>query len=206
MLKLQNVSFSYQNMPVLRQLYLNLASGDRIAIMGPSGRGKTTLLHLMAGLYTPQEGTVEGVPSQGVAMVFQENRLLPWLTLEQNVLLPVPEKKLEARRLLERLGLSGWEDRYPGELSGGMARRGAIARALLFDSPLVLMDEPFQGLDEKTRAAAAEVVLDYTRNRALAAVVHDPSEVKLLEAMVFDLTSQDDLRSVPKAGIPFDEK
>lgn len=135
-------------------------------------------------------------------MVFQENRLLPWLTLEQNVLLPVPEKKLEARRLLERLGLSGWEDRYPGELSGGMARRGAIARALLFDSPLVLMDEPFQGLDEKTRAAAAEVVLDYTRNRALAAVVHDPSEVKLLEAMVFDLTSQETCVLFPKQEYP----
>lgn len=160
----------------------------------------------MAGLYTPQDGTVEGVPSQGVAMVFQENRAAAMADPGAECAAACSGEKVGGQTTSGAPCLSGWEDRYPGELSGGMARRGAIARALLFDSPLVLMDEPFQGLDEKTRAAAAEVVLDYTRNRALAAVVHDPSEVKLLEAMVFDLTSQDDLRSVPKAGIPFDEK
>ena len=187
MLKLERVSFSYQGMPVIRDLSMTLEAGERVAVMGPSGRGKTTLLHLMAGLYEPQKGRVIGIPPQGVAMVFQENRLLPWLTLEENLLLPSPGKGREARQLLEGLGLSGWEGRYPGELSGGMARRGAIARALLFDSPLMLLDEPFQGLDKETRAKTAQVIGDYARGKALAAVIHDPVEADLLQGTVMEL-------------------
>lgn len=135
-----------------------------IAIVGPSGCGKTTLLNMAAGLISPTTGTVkvngEEVkgPVSGVGMVFQAPVLLRWRSVIDNVLFPIEilrRKKADyerpARDILRLVGLEGFEDRHPSELSGGMQQRVAIARALIHDPPLLLMDEPFGALDQLTR-------------------------------------------------------
>ncbi len=130
------------------------------ALVGPSGCGKTTLLHIAAGLDTQYSGEVilpAGTGKRGLACVFQAPRLLPWLTSAQNVSFVLEERgqprrdaRAAAGRALELVGLGGFEDRFPGQLSGGMQQRVALARALATEPDVLLMDEPFGSLDEIT--------------------------------------------------------
>lgn len=187
-MELSHVSFGYPGKPLFRDLSLTLILGERLAVMGPSGRGKTTLLRLMAGLEQPETGTVTGIPKEGVSMVFQENRLVPGLTVLQNLSLVAPRAgREELLELLRPLGLGEEGDSYPGSLSGGMARRAAIARAAALGSPLVLLDEPFTGLDEAARQAAADFILERFSHAALAAAVHHPEEAELLNARIIEI-------------------
>ena len=184
----RDVSFSYGEKQILRGLNFTLQPGSRTALMGPSGCGKTTLLRLLAGLERPDTGSIAGLPPEGVAMVFQENRLVGQLTLLDNLSLVAPRRparELETR-LLE-LGLGEEAGRYPAELSGGMKRRAAIARAAAFQSPLMLLDEPFTGLDEQNRERAARFLLHHARDRVLFAVTHDPAEARLLDAQILQM-------------------
>jgi NitT/TauT family transport system ATP-binding protein len=148
----------------LKDISLDVGPGEFVALVGPSGCGKSTLLMLVAGLIPPTTGSVVigGRPINGpftdVGIVFQRDVLLEWRTVLANVLLPAEIKgltlataRVRARHLLERVGLLGFEDRYPYELSGGMRQRVALCRALLHDPPLLLMDEPFAALDAFTR-------------------------------------------------------
>jgi NitT/TauT family transport system ATP-binding protein len=144
---------------------LDVDEGEMVALVGPSGCGKTTVLKILAGLHAADGGEVrigEGAggfrPGRDVGMVFQQALLLPWRTVLRNVMLPadilgLPRRAAEARArdLLGMVGLRGFEDRRPYELSGGMQQRAAIARALLHDPRLILMDEPFGALDALTR-------------------------------------------------------
>jgi NitT/TauT family transport system ATP-binding protein len=148
-------------------------TGEIVSIVGPSGCGKTTLLKALAGLLSPTGGTirfqgriVQGVPD-GLAMVFQEygRSLLPWATVNGNIELPLryqPITSTECRRRvddsLQAVGLSGFGDRYPWQLSGGMQQRVAIARALAYQPKLLLMDEPFASVDAQTRADLEDLV------------------------------------------------
>ena len=185
---LEHVAFGYPGKEIFRDLSLSLAPGERLAFTGPSGSGKTTLLRLMAGLEKPSAGTVSGIPEEGVSMVFQENRLAPGLTLLQNLALAAPRAgREELLGLLRELGLGEEGDSLPGSLSGGMARRAAIARAAALGSPLVLLDEPFTGLDEGNHRRAAEFLLRHFPGAALAAVVHHPEEAELLGARLLEL-------------------
>lgn len=187
-MKLSHVTFGYPGKLLFRDFSLSLAPGERVALMGPSGCGKTTLLRLMAGLEKPASGRVEGIPREGVSMVFQENRLVPGLTVLENLALAAPRAgRGELLDLLRPLGLGEEGDSYPGSLSGGMARRVAIARAAALGSPLVLLDEPFTGLDEAARQAAAAFLLERFPEAALAAVVHHGEEAELLRARVLEL-------------------
>lgn len=184
-MELSHVSFSYPGKVILRDFSLSLRAGERVALMGESGRGKTTLLRLMAGLEKPQEGTVSGIPAEGVSMVFQENRLIPGMTLVENLALAAPRKKRgELVELLEALGLEDEGDSLPGALSGGMARRAAIARAAALGSSLALLDEPFSGLDEGNRERAAAFLRERFAGAALAAAVHHREEAEMLGARV----------------------
>jgi NitT/TauT family transport system ATP-binding protein len=142
---------------------LEIAAGEFLVLIGPSGCGKTTLLRLLGGLHTPSEGSIRLRPGadgrQSIGFVFQQANLLPWLSVEQNVALPLKlrrrprrERIERARALCARVGLAGFERRWPGELSGGMQQRGAIARALADDPAILLMDEPFGALDAITRS------------------------------------------------------
>jgi NitT/TauT family transport system ATP-binding protein len=150
----------------LAEVTLDIAPGEFVTIVGPSGCGKTTLLRIMAGLQRPTSGAVHLLgrpvtgPSRNVGIVFQDPVLLPWRTVLDNVMLPVQvlglDRETFRRRALELLalvGLAGFEGKYPHELSGGMRQRVSLARALVHDPALLLMDEPFGALDAMTREA-----------------------------------------------------
>src|SRR5215468_3722735 len=150
--------------PALAGISLEIQVGEFVTIVGQSGCGKTTLLKILAGLVPQSAGlvTLRGQrvsgPSRDIGIVFQDPVLLPWRTVFRNVLLPAEVLRLDARKaadraseLLELVGLGGFEDKYPHELSGGMRQRVAIARALVHDPSLLLMDEPFGALDAMTR-------------------------------------------------------
>lgn len=148
----------------LQDISLNIPDGEFIAIVGPSGCGKTTLLKILAGLELNYEGIVQlnganvTKPSSDIGMVFQEPILLPWRTILENILLPVELRHYDkefyetrAIELIEMMGLKGFDDKYPSELSGGMRQRAGICRALIHDPKVLLMDEPFAALDAMTR-------------------------------------------------------
>jgi NitT/TauT family transport system ATP-binding protein len=150
----------------LADVTLDVADGEFVTIVGPSGCGKTTLLRILGGLLSASSGGVELLgrpvsgPSRKVGMVFQDPVLLPWRTVLDNVMLPVVVLRLDRRTyharaldLLALVGLKGFEDKYPHELSGGMRQRVSLARALVHDPALLLMDEPFGALDAMTREA-----------------------------------------------------
>ncbi len=187
-MELCKISFSYPGKPLFRDFSLTVGPGERVALMGPSGRGKTTLLRLMAGLERPEAGEVTGIPAEGVSMVFQENRLVPGMTLLENMALAAPGKgRGELLALLAGLGLGEEGDSLPGTVSGGMARRAAIARAAALGSSLVLLDEPFAGLDEENRERAAAFLLRQFPRAALVAAVHHREEAELLGARIVEL-------------------
>lgn len=187
---LKDVTFSYAGKKVISNLNLTLEQGSRTALMGSSGCGKTTLLRLMAGLAQPDSGKISGIPAQGVSVVFQENRLLPTLSVLDNLKLIAPHKTAqELTALLGELHLESEAGSYPAKLSGGMKRRVAIARAMAFESPLLLLDEPFTGLDEAMRAQAAEFILKHSRNGILVAVTHAQQEAELLKANMMQFAS-----------------
>jgi len=150
----------------LADVTLDVADGEFVTLVGPSGCGKTTLLRILGGLLSASSGSVELLgrrvsgPSRKVGMVFQDPVLLPWRTVLENVELPVVVLRLDRRAyhrraldLLALVGLTGFEDKYPHELSGGMRQRVSLARALVHDPALLLMDEPFGALDAMTREA-----------------------------------------------------
>lgn len=162
-LQLLDVSFAYGQAPIVDGVALDVPAGQVHCLVGRSGCGKTTLLKLAAGLLQPARGRVllDGKPPAGgsqVGFVFQAPTLLDWLRVRDNVLLPVSLQrapcgadKARADALLAQLGLDGLADRYPAQLSGGQQSRVALARALLLQPPLLLLDEPFAALDALTR-------------------------------------------------------
>jgi NitT/TauT family transport system ATP-binding protein len=145
--------------PALAGIDLSVAAGDFVALLGPSGCGKSTLLRLVAGLDRPERGAVRGETGR-VGMVFQEAHLLPWRDVRANVALPLELLRVPAAERLRRtdaalqkVGLADAAERYPAELSGGMKMRASLARALVTEPRLLLLDEPFAALDELTRLA-----------------------------------------------------
>src|SRR5882672_8124025 len=159
-----------RNVRALLDTSFDIARGELLCLIGPSGCGKSTLLNVMGGLLTPTTGVVHvgdtpvrGPLPQQVAYVFQENALFPWSTVIENVKLgmmfqgvPRAEREPRARKSLEAVGLAEFADHYPGQLSGGMRQRAALARALSLQTDIILMDEPFGALDEQTRMVLGE--------------------------------------------------
>ncbi|MBI5277928.1 MAG: ABC transporter ATP-binding protein [Burkholderiales bacterium] len=163
-IRLANVSKTFGDVVALRDISCTIREGSFVSIVGPSGCGKSTLLRIMAGLIGASEGrlAMDGQPVSGtrrdVGMVFQSSILLPWRTVLDNVLLPAEVLGLDmaasrerAMGLLKLVGLQGFEQKLPRQLSGGMQQRASIARALLHDPKVLLMDEPFGALDALTR-------------------------------------------------------
>jgi NitT/TauT family transport system ATP-binding protein len=156
----------------LKGIDLDFPEGQMTTLLGPSGCGKTTLLKIIAGLLEPTEGKVRvsGVPITGPgperALVFQDFALMPWASVMRNVAfglelrgIPKDEREETARRYIEKVGLAGFEDRYPHELSGGMKQRVGLARALAVNAQVLMMDEPFSAVDEQTRRQFQEDLL-----------------------------------------------
>jgi ABC-type nitrate/sulfonate/bicarbonate transport system ATPase subunit len=181
MIALKNVSKAYGEKQVIRNLDLILPERGVVAVTGPSGSGKTTLLRLLAGLIRPDSGEALMPADAQISMVFQEDRLLPSLDARGNVLavLPdTPESLALADDCLARCGLSEVAGEPVSALSGGMRRRVAIARAIAYGGAVLLMDEPFKGLDAETKARVASFVFE-DENRLTVFVTHSEDEIAL---------------------------
>jgi ABC-type nitrate/sulfonate/bicarbonate transport system ATPase subunit len=152
--------------PVLTGLDFVQRAGITV-VLGPSGCGKTTLLRLIAGMERPDAGAVRVRGDGRIGMVFQEPRLMPWLTAAQNVAFGQRRGRCDSARLLAITGLAGFEDALPHQLSGGMQHRVALARALANGPSLVLMDEPFAALDQHTREGMQDLLLDVQRTTGM---------------------------------------
>ena len=182
---LNEVSKSYDGKAVLEKFSLLLPPASVTALMGASGIGKTTVLRIVSGLEKADKGEVN---APVCAFVFQEDRLSSDLSAIGNARLGARNvTAADAAGMLSLLGLEGHTDKPVRELSGGMRRRVAIARALLSDAPLLLLDEPFKGLDEETRERVAHVIKVYTKGKTILLVTHDEKEAALLSAKVVAL-------------------
>ena len=187
-IEIQNLCFSYGDQKVLRFINFSFDETRPVVLLGPSGMGKTTLLRAIAGLITPQSGKILGLTDKTrLSVMFQEDRLFPQMNVYKNLKIVRPElSRQEAARLLAELNLTDPQilDQLPRALSGGMRRRVALARTLVFKADAVLMDEPFQGLDGKTHAMALAAVKKHTRGRPLLLISHDPEDGRALEARI----------------------
>lgn len=178
---LKEVSKSYDGKQVLSNFSCTIPEGSVCAVMAPSGAGKTTLLRLILGLEQPDGGEVLGVPGEK-GVLFQEDRLCPRLSVLKNIRMAVGKAGAEqAKALLDFLGLADCADQPAGQLSGGQARRAALARALLASGQLLALDEPFTGLDDAARLRAAEAIRAYRRGRTLLLITHRQEDLPLLE-------------------------
>ena len=167
MIEVHDLTVTYDGRDVLQHVTLTVPDGAHIALMGPSGCGKTTLLRVLAGLRAPDGGSVRVSPGR-IACVFQEPRLLPWRTAAENVNAVLSDRTQtmpQARAWLERLELGEAAEQYPAALSGGMQQRVAIARALAYDAPVLLLDEPFRGLDAALRARVIACIAAETQGK-----------------------------------------
>lgn len=181
-LLLENVNKSYEKTRVLQKFSMTAEAGSKTALMGASGVGKTTVLRLLSSLESAEDGEWS---RPYASVVFQEDRLSGELSAVGNAMLGSPRAKAgEAVGMLSLLGLAGHIDKPVCELSGGMRRRVAIARALLSDAPVLLLDEPFKGLDEETKRVVIDVVKTYTEGKTVLLVTHDEEEARLLCARV----------------------
>ena len=180
-MKIQHLCKSFDGKMVLDHVSLTLESGGTACLMAPSGRGKTTLLRCIAGLEAPDSGQITDLPER-IAYVFQEDRLCDGFSAVDNIRL-VTGKALgegEIRRHLEELGLAGSLDQPVRELSGGMRRRVVISRAVCFGADLLLLDEPFKGLDDEARQQTADYILRHRGAAAILCVTHDREDAAAL--------------------------
>ncbi len=204
-----------QTVKAIDNVSLNVRKGEFVSIIGPSGCGKTTLLRIIAGLETGYEGEVfhngKRVEKPGLdrGMLFQEHRLLPWLTTGDNVALGIDagkDRKEElTRQYLKKVGLEDFIRAYPNQLSGGMAQRAAIARVLICQSPLLLLDEPFGALDALTRVQMQDEIarLWELEKITMILVTHDIEEAVLLADRVVVMTYRpSEIRAILDVDLP----
>lgn len=193
------------DLTAIEDITLDLAAGEFLVLVGPSGCGKSTLLDLLGGLSTPTSGQIllDGTPITGPGLdrgiVFQQYALLPWRTARRNIEfgleakgVPRAERRARAEHYLELVGLAGFADRYPHELSGGMKQRVAIARSLAFDPEVLLMDEPFAALDAQTRESLQDELLGIWERtgKTILFITHGIDEAIYLGQRVAVLTSR----------------
>lgn len=184
-IQINSLSKSFGGLKVLEDLKITFTSNKIHCLFGPSGCGKTTLLQLISGLLLPDEGHIEGVSNRRIAYVFQEDRLLPWATVKDNIMFVLADShndKKEAERLVDRylslVELAQFENYYPDQLSGGMRQRVALARAFAYRGEVLLLDEPFKGLDYQLKKMLMDYILAYwgEEKPLCLFVTHDPEE------------------------------
>ncbi len=189
-LLLHGVSINFGDRKVLDGFDLTVPAGSTLCIMGPSGCGKTTLLQIISGRLKPDTGKMSGIPEK-IAYVFQEDRLCEDYSAVANIRLILgknaPENEIRAN--LEELGLSDSADMPVKNLSGGMKRRVAIARAICYDADLVLLDEPFKGLDENLRRLTMDYIKRHTIFKTVICVTHEPAVAEYMGGTVLNMTT-----------------
>jgi NitT/TauT family transport system ATP-binding protein len=193
------VTLEFNGRPAIQQVSFTVDRGNFVSIVGPSGCGKSTILNLCAGLLRPTQGTIRynGTLLDGlnndVGYVTQDANLLPWLSVAANIGLPLKlrgidkdEQQERVARWIELMGLNGFEKYFPRELSGGMRKRASLARAMIYDPSVILMDEPFGPLDAITRTTLQQDLLDLcqTQVRTVVFVTHDLTEAVSLSDQV----------------------
>ncbi len=191
MISIKNITFAYKNSktgekeaPVIRDFSLEIPEGSAVAVMGESGRGKTTLAKLLLGFIEPDSGSITGLEGKRISVVFQEDRLLPWYSARKNIAAVLKGEKAESaaltEKLLEEVELTAAADKPIRELSGGMQRRVAIARALAFGGDLLILDEPLKGLDEELKKRVAARIK--ARAKTILLITHSEEEAALFGA------------------------
>ncbi|MEC7814646.1 MAG: ABC transporter ATP-binding protein [Pseudomonadota bacterium] len=218
-LQFNQVTKTFGTLNVIKQFDTTVQTGEIVALVGPSGCGKSTLLHMMAGLQDATSGTItaDGTtidkPNPARTLVFQEHALYPWMTLEENVALalefqnqPKAEASAEARKWLGRVKLSGFENYYPHQVSGGMRQRCALARAFIARPQVLLLDEPFGALDALTRMTLQSVLKDLIEEErpTVLLVTHDVDEALYLadRILVFSNRPATVLKEISLGHIP----
>ena len=193
-----------QRYTAVRDVTLTVGDGEFVSVVGPTGCGKSTLLNVGAGLLAPSSGTVQvfGQPLDGInrraGYMFQSESLMPWRTALRNVMaglefrgLPEADARRQAEDWLKRVGLGGFGDRYPHQLSGGMRKRTSLAQTLALDPDIILMDEPFSALDIQTRQLMENEVLDLwaAKKKAVLFITHDLDEAIAMSDRVVVLSA-----------------
>ena len=171
--RLDNIKKSYNGKAILNGLTFEAKRGQPICLFGQSGCGKTTVLNIIAGLGR-------------ISYVFQEDRLLEQLSAKENIMLTARNRKA-ADSFIEAAGLSECIDMYPADMSGGMKRRTAIARAVAFDGGIMLLDEPFNGIDAGRKKAIAEFLKSFVSDKLCIMVTHDRTDAGLMDAEIFEI-------------------
>jgi ABC-type nitrate/sulfonate/bicarbonate transport system ATPase subunit len=204
-IEVQGVYKSFGSLKVLENINLTIEKGEFAAIVGPSGCGKSTLLRMVAGLETPDEGAVQTdgelirKPSPRRMMIFQEHALYPWLTVGKNAEMGLElagvakeERRNKAEKVLKTVGLEGFYDYYPSQLSGGMRQRVSIARALVMDPDILLLDEPYGALDAMTRLTMQNELLNLWEGsgKTMLLITHDIDEALYLADKVFVMSAR----------------
>ncbi len=184
-LRVINLSKNFSAKKVLKNINIDFPPSGLICISGRSGSGKTTLLRLIAGLEIPDSGSVEGLEDKRISYVFQNDRLLPGFTALENVaIVSDPETAL---LWLKRFELGDAISKKPKQLSGGMQRRVALARAMAYakDGDILLLDEPFKGLDADLKSKIIPYIQDFSQKNLVLLVTHDEKEASLTDACIF---------------------
>ncbi|MBS7525861.1 ABC transporter ATP-binding protein [Fusibacter paucivorans] len=187
MLKISRLGKAFDHRCVLEDVDLNISKREIVSIIGPSGRGKTTLLKLIAGLLTADTGKIERSYTR-LSYVFQEDRLLPWLTVAENVkLVNDALSSDDCMALLAMMRLADSQRLYPSEISGGMRQRVAMARAFAYEPELILLDEPFKSIDQFLRKQLIEDMLALWRvqGQSVLLVTHDPDEAIAMSDTIY---------------------
>ena len=206
---------SFDGLPVLAGVSLAVERDAIVAVLGPSACGKTTLLSILAGLVKGDAGEIEGLRGKPISYMFQEPRLLDWLTVAENIafvledLFPADQVRERTRAHLERMELLGYQDYYPRRLSGGQKQRVAMARALAYPSRILFLDEPFKSLDLGLKLDLIDRFLEHwaTSPRTVVCVTHDIKEALLLADRVVVLAGKPAmLRGSREIGIPRRER
>jgi len=187
---MNNIHKSFKGQQVLNNLTMSFLEGKITCVMGASGAGKTTLAYILMGLLVADSGEIIGVQGKKISAVFQEDRLIEHWDAIKNILLVSPKDvtKEIVRQSLEEIGLTEYEGKPVKSLSGGMRRRVAIVRALLSEYDILLMDEPFKGLDEELKRQVISYVKEKSKDKTVIIITHDKEEVAILEAELITIS------------------
>lgn len=188
MLKLNGITFAYENKQIFKDFSLTINKGEKLCFFGESGCGKTTLLRLIAGLEKSNSGEINGLENTKISYCFQENRLLPFKNVIENITLYGADEQI-AIEILNALGLESIKNSKITELSGGMERRVALARALAQDFDILLLDEPFTGLDENNIDLCINTISKICTDKTLILVTHSKLEAEKLGCKIIELNT-----------------
>lgn len=187
-IELKHICKSFNDQKIIDDFSLTLPEKGTVCFFGPSGCGKTTLLNCIAGLLPLDGGSISGAEDKKFSYVFQEDRLLPWITANENVAVVVNsdiQAETQASQWLQSVGLGDAQNKRPNELSGGMRQRVSIARALAYGGDVLLMDEPFHALDSKSRDQIISLIKEKTPNILKILVTHSMEEAKMLADVIY---------------------